>query len=107
MADRFFHPSPIDGPAVSLAGAEAHHLIRVLRAKPGAELTLFDGSGAEFLARIEKVERSSVRLAVLERHQVDRELCVAITLGVALPKGERQRWLIEKATELGVTASRR
>lgn len=66
-------------------------------------MILFDGSGAEFLARVEQVERSSVRLAILERREVDRESRVAITLGVAMPKGERQRWLIEKATELGVT----
>jgi 16S rRNA (uracil1498-N3)-methyltransferase len=34
---------------------------------------------------------------------VDRELPFALTLGVALPKGDRQRWIVEKAVELGVT----
>jgi 16S rRNA (uracil1498-N3)-methyltransferase len=34
---------------------------------------------------------------------VDRELKVELTLGVALPKGDRQKWLVEKAVELGVT----
>jgi 16S rRNA (uracil1498-N3)-methyltransferase len=43
-----------------------------------------------------------VRLAVLERWEVNRELLIPITLGVAMPKGDRQRWLVEKATELGV-----
>ena len=102
MPDRFFHSSLIDQDGVVLDGAEAHHLIHVLRAKPGLEVTLFDGSGAEFLARVERVDRSAVRLAVLERRPVDRELSVQITLGVAIPKGDRQRWLVEKATELGV-----
>jgi 16S rRNA (uracil1498-N3)-methyltransferase len=102
LPDRFFYSSLIDQDGVSLDGAEAHHLIHVLRAKPGLEVTLFDGSGAEFLARVERVERSAVRLAILDRHAVDRERSVQITLGVAMPKGDRQRWLVEKATELGV-----
>jgi 16S rRNA (uracil1498-N3)-methyltransferase len=102
LADRFFHASPIEQAAVSLQGTEAHHLIHVLRAKPGLEVTLFDGSGAEFLARVERVDRSAVQLAILERSKVDRESPIAVTLGVSMPKGDRQRWLIEKATELGV-----
>jgi 16S rRNA (uracil1498-N3)-methyltransferase len=43
-----------------------------------------------------------VGLAIYERREVDRESPVPMTLGVALPKGDRQKWLIEKATELGV-----
>ena len=77
-------------------------MIHVLRAKPGLEVILFDGSGLEFLARVERIERATVRLAVLERRAVDRESPLRLTLGVALPKGDRQRRLIEKATELGV-----
>ncbi len=103
MPDRFFHPSLADQDAVSLEGPEAHHLIHVLRAAPGSEVVLFDGSGTEFLARIERIERSAVRLTIIDRREVDRELPREVRLGVALPKGDRQRWLVEKATELGVT----
>jgi 16S rRNA (uracil1498-N3)-methyltransferase len=39
----------------------------------------------------------------LARREVNRELSREFVLGVALPKGDRQRWLIEKAVELGVT----
>src|SRR5205823_14535109 len=42
-------------------------------------------------------------LSIIERREVSRELSFSLTLAVALPKGERQKWLIEKATELGVT----
>ena len=102
MADRFFYESPLTIGDAVLDGAEAHHLIHVLRAKPGLEVVLFDGSGGEFLARVEKIERSAVRLNAYERRAVDRELPIRISLGVALPKGDRQRWLVEKCTELGV-----
>ncbi len=86
-----------------LAGPEAHHLIHVMRATPGAEVTLFDGSGFEFSATVEKVGRSEVELAVTGREQIDRELPLELTLAVALPKGDRQKWLVEKAVELGVS----
>ena len=85
-----------------LAGAEAHHLIHVLRAKPGLVVTLFDGGGAEYGAHVVRVGRSEVELAIDERRESDRELPVRLTLGVSLPKQERQRWLVEKAVELGV-----
>ncbi|MEX2140035.1 MAG: 16S rRNA (uracil(1498)-N(3))-methyltransferase [Pirellulales bacterium] len=102
MPDRYFVETPITGRQARLEGAEAHHLANVMRAKPGQQVTLFDGSGAEFDARIESVGRSTVDLAIVDRSEVDRELARRITLAVALPKGDRQRWLVEKTTELGV-----
>jgi 16S rRNA (uracil1498-N3)-methyltransferase len=102
MADRYFVETPIEGDQARLAGAEAHHLAHVMRAKPLDEVVLFDGSGAEFLARVERVGRSEIELAIVSRESVDREARVRVTVGVALPKGDRQRWLVEKAVELGV-----
>ncbi len=103
MADRYFVETPIEGPQARLVGAEAHHLAHVMRAKPGHEVVLFDGRGSEFAARVERVGRSEIELAVVSRDPIDRELGVPLSLLVALPKGDRQRWLVEKAVELGVT----
>jgi 16S rRNA (uracil1498-N3)-methyltransferase len=72
-----------------------------MRARPGDRVVLFDGSGAEFTAQVERIARSEVHLAVLDRAQVDRELPFELTLAAALPKGDRQKWLVEKAVELG------
>jgi 16S rRNA (uracil1498-N3)-methyltransferase len=102
MLDRYFTHTPINGDHATLDGAEAHHLIHVMRAKAGTRVTLFDGSGAEFAAQVEKVGRSDVQLAILSRQEVDRELPLEVVLGVSLPKGDRQKWLVEKAVELGV-----
>ncbi len=103
MSKRFFVDTPIHGNKAELAGAEAQHLIKVMRAKPGDHVTLFDGSGLEYSACVRGISRSAVELEVLAREAVDRELSFSLSLGVALPKGDRQRWLIEKAVELGVT----
>lgn len=102
MPERYFAQTPIQGDHALLDGPEAHHLIHVMRAKPGMRVTLFDGTGVEFAAQVEKVGRTEVRLAILARQEIDRELPVELVLGVSLPKGDRQKWLVEKVVELGV-----
>jgi len=102
MTQRYFVETPITGEEALVVDAEAHHLTHVMRVKVGAEVTLFDGSGLEFAAEVVKVGRSEVRCAIRSREVIDRELKREITLASALPRGDRQKWLIEKATELGV-----
>ncbi len=104
MGQRFFIESPIaEDSEVALSRDEGRHLAKVMRAQIGDEIVLFDGAGSEFLATIERIVKGTVWLKILSRNTVDRELPYALTLGVALPRGDRQRWLIEKAVELGVT----
>lgn len=102
MTHRYFVEPPIAGSEAVLADAEAHHLAHVMRLKAGAEVVLFDGGGAEFLARVENVGKRETRLVVLERREVSRELPRRITVYTALPRGDRQKWLIEKAVEIGI-----
>lgn len=102
MSERFFTATPIASDRITLAGGEAHHLAHVMRKKPGAMVTLFDGSGQEFDARIESVAGDVVELTIVERRSVAGRQVSPLVLAVALPKGDRQRWLVEKAVELGV-----
>jgi 16S rRNA (uracil1498-N3)-methyltransferase len=102
MSSRYFTPTPVTADRAVLTGAEAHHLIHVMRAAPGEQITLFDGSGLEWTAAVRRIGRAEVELDVLAQDEVDRELAVEVTLAAALPKGDRQRWLVEKAVELGV-----
>ena len=103
MSERFFVCPPIVGDRAVLTGDEVRHLTSVMRAAVGDEVTLFDGSGAEFSARVAAIRKGAVELSISERREISRELSLSLTLVVALPKGERQKWLVEKATELGVT----
>lgn len=102
MSDRFYSPTPIATERVTLDGPEAHHMLHVMRAAVGTEITLFDGSGAEFPAVVEALRRSEAVVRVVERREINRELPHDLVVGVALPKGDRQKWLVEKLTELGV-----
>lgn len=86
-----------------LEGSEHQHLAKVLRAQPGDQVVLFDGSGCEFQATIQAIRRNQTELCVDSRREINRELSFELMLAVALPKGDRQQWLVEKAVELGVT----
>jgi 16S rRNA (uracil1498-N3)-methyltransferase len=103
MSERFFSSQPITADRVTLDGTEAHHLLNVMRAGVGTTVILFDDSGAEFSAVVESLRRGEANLRILDRREIDRELPFPLTVGVALPKGNRQKWLVEKLTELGVT----
>ena len=88
---------------VKLEGSEAHHLLHVMRGDIGQQVTLFNGHGAEFTCEIKDTTRRSVSLRVVQRVDIDRELDFDLTVGCALPKGDRQRFLLEKLVELGAT----
>ena len=102
-ADRYFCESPVMGDRAVLSGPEAHHLINVMRGGPGTRVVLFDGTGWEYSAQVEEIGRAEATLAIVGRQQADRELPIEIRLGVSLPKGDRQKWLVEKSVELGVS----
>jgi 16S rRNA (uracil1498-N3)-methyltransferase len=102
MSERFFlSMPPRDGRAV-LVGDEARHLARVMRCTVGDEVVVFDGSGTSWRARVASIGRDDVMLDMGEAVTASRLTRVPLTLAVALPKGERQKWLVEKLTELGV-----
>ncbi len=102
MTKRYYLATPPTGERALLEGPEAHHLLHVMRAEVGDEVTLFDGTGSQFPARVAERFRDCVELEVGPKEEVDRELPIELIVGVALPKGDRQKWLVEKLTELGV-----
>ena len=103
MSERFFAAGIGPDDLVRLEGDEAHHLAHVRRLRRGDPVRIFDGSGLECEASVEDVGKRHVTLSISRRLTVDRELPFALTLACSPPKGERLRWLVEKATELGVT----
>ena len=90
------------GSLVELPPDTASHLAKVLRARSGDELVLFNGDGREFNGAIEAVRGSRVSASVGDGRQVDRESPLAITLVQCVPRGDRMDFIVQKATELGV-----
>jgi 16S rRNA (uracil1498-N3)-methyltransferase len=87
---------------VTLYGEDARHLTRVLRKQPGAEITVLNGKGAEYRARITDVGDDRVTAVILEATQRLTESRVRINLVQGLPKGEKFEWILQKNTEIGV-----
>lgn len=95
---------PLAGEAtITLGGDQAHHAIQVMRFKSGDELVLFDGSGLECRAVIQSANKKNLELAVIAASQTGSQPTRQIEIAVALPKGDRQKFLIEKLVELGVS----
>jgi 16S rRNA (uracil1498-N3)-methyltransferase len=91
------------GSVVELPPDTASHVAKVLRARLGDELTLFNGDGRECNGTIDAVRGSRVAASVGESRQVDRESPLAITLVQCVPRGDRMDFIVQKATELGVS----
>ncbi len=101
---RFFCPVPlVTGQSLSLPSGAARH-VQVLRLQPGAVITLFNGEGGEFEATVTRMGRSDVDVDVGAHHSIEREASRAIHLLAGITANERMDWLVEKATELGVTS---
>ncbi len=101
---RFYCPQPlVAGATIALPDPVAHHAW-VVRLQPGAELTLFNGDGGEYLARLDVLEKKGATARILAFVERDRELPFEITLAQALPEASKMDWIIEKAVEMGVAA---
>lgn len=97
----FVEPADVDGDEALLRGDQARHLAVVLRARPGDPVSLADGTGARYRARVEDAAPEAVRLRVLEREIVPEPL-PRLTVVQALPKGRKLDEVVEKLSEIGV-----
>lgn len=102
--NRIYIEEPIKvGDEIVVRGDRAHYVSRVLRLKPDDMLILFDGSGAEFPAAISALARDRIDVSILDRLERSAESPLAITLLQGISRGERMDYVIQKATEVGVT----
>jgi 16S rRNA (uracil1498-N3)-methyltransferase len=100
---RVFFDGALDaGSIVDLPRETGAHLAKVLRARSGDELVVFNGDGREFTAVIETVRGSRVSAAIGAARTIDRESPFALTLVQCVPRGDRMDFIVQKATELGV-----
>lgn len=88
---------------VELDDRATHYLTRVLRLRAGHTLSVFNGTGGEWLARVKSVGRRAASLTLEQFLPASKEATLAVHLGVGLLRGERMDWLVQKATELGIS----
>jgi 16S rRNA (uracil1498-N3)-methyltransferase len=105
-APRFHVPAAAPGARVSLPEHSAHHAREVLRLRSGTAVRIFDGAGREFAATLDVVSRAEVSAHLGGLVPARPESPLSLVLALAPLKGDRMELVIQKATELGVTAIR-
>ncbi len=98
---RFFcDPLPQTG-EVEIGESEAHHLLHVLRVKVGEFIELFDGKNHQATATVSQIGKRSVVAEIESWKSVSVELPTRLVIAAAMPKGDRQQFLVEKLVEMG------
>lgn len=86
-----------------LTDAEAHHACAVARHKEGDIIRVFDGTGKQFMGRIDKVQKKFVRGTLLNPCPV-RKVAVDLTLAFVPNSRTGLEEVLDKGTQLGVSA---
>jgi 16S rRNA (uracil1498-N3)-methyltransferase len=92
----------LENEPVSMSGDESHHLIRVLRARPGEKVELVNGRGQLAQATVKEVAKHSAELMIGSVVQENPKPPLILAMG--LPRMNHLEWVIEKGTELNATA---
>jgi len=94
----------VAGAEMDLPQSVAHHAARVLRLKSGDAVTLFNGQGGEFAARLARVESRRVVASIEAWRDIERESPLQVTLVQGLAVADRMDLAVQKAVELGAAA---
>ncbi len=89
---------------IALDEVTRRYLVQVLRLRVGQTLILFDGSGADFEARLTLCDKRSCIVRIIRELSVEPPPRLNLHLGIGISRGERMDLAIQKSVELGVTA---
>lgn len=108
MADRLKHRIHVDAPLnpgdrVVLDAERAHYIVRVLRLRADDRLLVFNGDGSGHSATIVAANTKLCELDIGAPSEADGAPAFALCLAQSLIKGDRLDYVLQKATELGVT----
>ncbi len=93
-----------DRGTVNLPESSSHYLVKVLRMDAGRSLLVFNGTGAEYSATLQTANKRCATIQIEHSETQDRESPLQTHLAIGISRGERMDWVIQKATELGVSA---
>ncbi|MDO8465801.1 MAG: 16S rRNA (uracil(1498)-N(3))-methyltransferase [Gallionella sp.] len=101
---RFYCPPPLPfGGLFDLPPEAAHHAARVLRLREGGRVEMFDGLGNACHGLITELHGKRVVVGKITAASINRESPLRVVLAQALSSSEKMDWVVQKATELGVT----
>ena len=101
---RFFvSAQQVSGDFLSLEENDAQHISRVLRMRPGEEITVCCDNGCQYQCVLEQVDKANVTARILSASPFDNEPSAFVTVYAGLSKGDRFDYLIQKAVECGAS----
>jgi 16S rRNA (uracil1498-N3)-methyltransferase len=100
----FVSPKDIASDAIRITGEDCTHIRKVLRQKEGDRLTVSDGCGRDYICEITAVKKEEIITRIIASSPSVSEPAVRCGLFMALPKGEKMEYIIQKSVELGVSS---
>ncbi len=101
MPKFFINREDIHGESLSIR-EDAHHILHVLRQRPGDRIVACDGMGTDYECEIQSLSQEAVLCRIISSHPSETEPYTRITVFQGLPKGEKTDWILQKAAELGI-----
>lgn len=89
---------------IAITGSDAHHLMHVMRAKPGQEIVVVDDNGQVARMEMTAFSETTVTLKLQEYLTADTESPIEIVLAQCLLKSDKMDWVVQKAVELGAVS---
>jgi 16S rRNA (uracil1498-N3)-methyltransferase len=102
MSRFYVSPEKVHGNKIAISGPEAHHILDVMRLKVADKVTVFDGTGREYVGFIKEAKSKSLTVEIVKTKEPQGSASPQITLAQAIPKKGKMDYIVEKATELGV-----
>ena len=91
------------GEELTLSENSSRHLVSVLRMQVGQSAMFFNGEGGEYTGRLTNASKTNSTVLIDSFSAVEKESNLKLHLAIGVSKGDRMDWIIQKATELGVT----
>lgn len=102
---RFFAaPESVQGDTIVFDAETARHMGKVLRLSLGEQVTVATGDGTAYLVELESFSKDAVTGRIVERMENLQETAIEVVLYQGMPKGDKLELIIQKCTELGVSA---
>jgi len=99
----FVPPEDIESKkGISLSTDKSHYLVSVLRCMEGDAITVIDGTGRAYNAKIARISKGNVLIDITGENASDAESSINLILCQSILKGDKMDMVIQKATELGV-----
>jgi 16S rRNA (uracil1498-N3)-methyltransferase len=104
MSRFFVAPDAVGDSSIRITDREdLHHMMKVLRLKPGDEIDVSDGTAWEYRGVLRLVTAEAAEADIVDKQAFAREPLLSITLYQGMPKQGKMEMIIQKAVELGAS----